>query len=153
LILKFFIFFPESFNTTRCVDEFLLAGKKWMAFGAYFNTDIGFGGADFYFIAACASYAGYIILRMNSLFHYNFNPLNNFTKLYFLGIHLFYRRVIHLSIRMLPFSLLLQNFSDKFSIDPINPPRLEPDHLPQFSKNNPQPEMCFFFRADELGIH
>jgi len=80
LILKFFIFFSESFNATCCVDELLLAGKKWMAFRTYFNTDIGFGRSDFDFIAACASDAGYLVLRMNSLFHNNFNPLNNFYK-------------------------------------------------------------------------
>jgi hypothetical protein len=40
LILKFFVFFPKPFNTTRCVNQFLFASKKRMAFGAYFNADI-----------------------------------------------------------------------------------------------------------------
>jgi len=85
LILKFFIFFPESFNATRCVDEFLFAGKKWMALGADFHTDIGFGRAYLDFIAACASDAGYLIFRMNSLFHDNFNPLKMIYSSYCAG--------------------------------------------------------------------
>jgi hypothetical protein len=46
-----------------------------MAFGTNFHTDIGFGGADFDLIAACAPYAGYLVIRMNSVLHDNFNPL------------------------------------------------------------------------------
>jgi len=77
LILKFFIFFPKSFNTARGVDQFLLPGKKWMAIGTYFNTDAGFGRANLKFIATCTSYGGVFVFRMNSLFHVAFNPLLN----------------------------------------------------------------------------
>jgi hypothetical protein len=44
-----------------------------MAFGTYFNTDIGFGRANLDFIPTCASYIGAGIFRMNSLFHDIFN--------------------------------------------------------------------------------
>jgi hypothetical protein len=75
LVLKFFIFFPEPFNTTRCVNQFLFAGKKRMAFGAYFNTDIGLGRTDLDLIAARTPYAGIGVVRMNAVFHSIFNPL------------------------------------------------------------------------------
>ena len=74
LILKFFIFFPETFNTTRCVNQFLLASKKRMAFGAYFNADIGLGRADLYLVATRTPYAGISVIRMNAVFHGIFNP-------------------------------------------------------------------------------
>jgi hypothetical protein len=75
LVLKFFIFFPEPFNTTRCVNQFLFAGKKRMAFGAYFNADIGLGRTDLYLVATCTSYAGISVVRMYAVFHSIFNPL------------------------------------------------------------------------------
>jgi hypothetical protein len=75
LVLKFFIFFPEPFNTTRCVNQFLLAGKKRMAFGAYFNADIGLGRTDLDLVATRTPYAGIGVVRMNAVFHSIFNPL------------------------------------------------------------------------------
>jgi hypothetical protein len=74
LVLKFFILFPETFNTTRCVNQFLFAGKKRMAFGAYFNADIGPGRTDLYLVAARTPYAGISVIRMNAVFHDFFNP-------------------------------------------------------------------------------
>ena len=47
-----------------------------MAFGTYFNTDVGFGRADLDFISTCTSYIGIGIFRMNSLFHDTINPSN-----------------------------------------------------------------------------
>jgi hypothetical protein len=76
LVLKFFIFFPETFNTTRRVNQFLFAGKKRMAFGAYFHADIGFGRTNLYLVAARTPYAGISVIRMNAVFHDFFNPLN-----------------------------------------------------------------------------
>ena len=73
LVLKFFIFFSETFDTTRCVNQFLFASKKRMAFGAYFNADIGFGRTDFYLVATRTSYAGIGVIRMNGVFHGSFN--------------------------------------------------------------------------------
>jgi hypothetical protein len=75
LVLKFFIFFPETFNTTRCVNQFLFAGKKRMAFGAYFNADIRFGRTDLYLVATRTTYAGISVIRMNAVFHGIFNSL------------------------------------------------------------------------------
>jgi hypothetical protein len=75
LVLKFFIFFPETFNTTRRVNQFLFAGKKRMAFGAYFNSDIGLGRTDLYLVATRTPYTGISVIRMNAVFHGIFNPL------------------------------------------------------------------------------
>ena len=75
LFLEFFVFFPESLDSTRGVDKFLFTGKKRMTFGADFNTDIRFGRTDLYLIAACTSYARFIVFRMNSVFHVIYNPL------------------------------------------------------------------------------
>ena len=75
LVLKFFIFFPETFNTTRCVNQFLFAGKKRVAFGAYFNADIRLRRTDFDLVATGTSYAGISVIRMNAVFHCIFNPL------------------------------------------------------------------------------
>jgi hypothetical protein len=75
LVLEFFIFFPEPFNTTRCVNQFLFAGKKRMAFGAYFNADIGLGRTDLDLVATRTPYAGISVVRMNAVFHSIFNPL------------------------------------------------------------------------------
>ena len=76
LVLKFFILFPETLNSTRCVDQFLFAGKKRMAFGAYFNADIGLGRTDLYLVAARTPYASISLIRMNVVFHDFFIPLD-----------------------------------------------------------------------------
>ena len=75
LVLKFFIFFPETFDTSRCVNQFLFAGKKRMTFGAYFNADIGLGRTNLYLVATRTPYAGISVVRMNAVFHSIFNPL------------------------------------------------------------------------------
>lgn len=46
-----------------------------MAFGAYFNADIGFSRTDFYLIATRTPNAGIGVIRMNAVFHCIFNPL------------------------------------------------------------------------------
>jgi hypothetical protein len=43
LILKFFVFLAKSFNAACCINQFLFPGKKWMAFGTDFHTDVGLG--------------------------------------------------------------------------------------------------------------
>jgi hypothetical protein len=75
LVLKFFIFFPKAFNTTRCVNQFLFAGEKRMAFGAYFNADIRLGRTDLNLVATRTTYTGISVIRMNAVFHGIFNPL------------------------------------------------------------------------------
>ncbi len=75
LVLKFFIFFPETFNTARCVNQFLFASEKRMTFGAYFNANIGLGRTNLYIVATCTVYVGISVIRMNAVFHGNFNPL------------------------------------------------------------------------------
>ena len=61
-------------DTAGSVNQFLFAGKKRMAFGTYFNADIGLGRADLYLIAARTPYAGISVIRMNAVFHGIFNP-------------------------------------------------------------------------------
>jgi hypothetical protein len=56
----------------------LFAGKKRMAFGANFNTNIGFGRTDFDLIATCASDAGVGVFWVDSVFHGSFNPHYDF---------------------------------------------------------------------------
>ena len=73
--LELLVFFPETFNTTRCVNQFLFASKKWMTFGAYFNADIGFGRTNLYLVATRAPYAGISVVRMNAVFHVFSTPL------------------------------------------------------------------------------
>lgn len=51
-LLKLSVFLAEPFNTAGRVDQFLFAGKKWMAIGANFHAYIGFGGPGFDDIAA-----------------------------------------------------------------------------------------------------
>jgi hypothetical protein len=75
LVLKFLILFTKTFNTPCCVNQLLFAGKKRMAFGAYFNTDIGLGRTDLYLVATRTPYAGISVVRMNAVFHDFFNPL------------------------------------------------------------------------------
>jgi hypothetical protein len=45
-----------------------------MAFGAYFNADIGPGRTNLYLVAARTPYAGISVIRMNVVFHDFFNP-------------------------------------------------------------------------------
>jgi len=75
LVLELFIFLAKSFNPARSVNQFLFPGKKRMTLGTNFNTDIGFGRANFDLIAASTSNIGLGIFRMNLLFHNGFNPL------------------------------------------------------------------------------
>ena len=76
LVLKFFILFPKTFNTPCGVNQFLFAGKKRMAFGAYFNADIGPSRPDLYLVATRTPYARISVIWMNAVFHDFFNPLN-----------------------------------------------------------------------------
>ncbi len=61
----------ESINSSRRVNQLLLAGEKWMAGRA--NLDVQFAFACrtcFESLAACASHCDFIIFRMNSGFHF-----------------------------------------------------------------------------------
>jgi hypothetical protein len=69
LILKFFVFFAETLDTTCGVYEFLFAGEKRMAFRTDFHADIRFRGTDLKHISTRAFYGCYGILRMNIRFH------------------------------------------------------------------------------------
>ena len=73
LILKLFVLFPESFDSACGVDQFLFAGKKRMAFGTNFNTDIGFSRANLDLASTCTTDGRVGIFRMDVLFHDTLN--------------------------------------------------------------------------------
>jgi hypothetical protein len=77
LFLKFLVFFTKSFNTPGRIHQFLFAGKKRMALGANFNTDVLAGRADFHDIATGAFDVGFRILRMNIRFHFFQPPIKH----------------------------------------------------------------------------
>ena len=74
LILKFFIFFAEAFNSTGRVNELLLAGEKGMALGANFNPDILFGGSCLDDTPACAFDGCLSVFWMDTCFHCLIKP-------------------------------------------------------------------------------
>ncbi len=76
LILKFFIFSSEPFNTPGRINKLLFSRKKRMALRTNFNTDIFFGGSHFNGVAACALNDRVCICWMDVGFHFNFNPLS-----------------------------------------------------------------------------
>ena len=63
------VFSPKPFHTAGSIDEFLLAGKKWMAVGAYLNMNILRRRVSFYNIATGACYGGHLVLWMDTLLH------------------------------------------------------------------------------------
>jgi hypothetical protein len=75
LILEFFVFFSESFDTAGRIHEFLFAGKKRMTFGTNFDADVFFRGSDLYGVAAGTLHGRVEIIRMDVSFHCYFNPL------------------------------------------------------------------------------
>jgi hypothetical protein len=63
---------PEPFNTAAGVNQFLLAGKEWMALGAYFNPNLFLGGAGCKSFPTCTPDHCFTILWMYiwfQLFH------------------------------------------------------------------------------------
>jgi hypothetical protein len=73
-LLKFLIFFAESFDATGGIDQLLLAGEKRVAFGANLDADVCFGRSDFQHVATGALNGGLMILRMNLAFHFISTP-------------------------------------------------------------------------------
>ena len=69
LCLKLSILPAEPLNTPGCINQFLFARKKWVAFGANFNPDILLGGPYLHRIAACTANRGLKILWMDALLH------------------------------------------------------------------------------------
>jgi hypothetical protein len=60
----------ESLNTTGSINQLLLTGKERVAGGAYFRRYLRFGGTSLESIPAQTFNSYFIILRMDSLFHY-----------------------------------------------------------------------------------
>jgi hypothetical protein len=58
-----------SFNTTGCVDQFLLAGKKRMAIRTDFYRYVFHGRSGLDNITASTGYLGHVIFRVYFLFH------------------------------------------------------------------------------------
>ena len=74
LLLKFLIFFAESFDATGGIDQLLLAGEKRVAFGANLDADVLLGRSDFQDVATGALNGGLVVLRMNVCFHFISTP-------------------------------------------------------------------------------
>ena len=68
--LSLFVAAVEFVNTTGGIDEFLLAGKERMAFGADSNLGFGTGGFDVPNFAAGAGNDRVFVLGMNIFFHF-----------------------------------------------------------------------------------
>ena len=61
----------KAINATGGINQFLLTGKKWVAFRTNFDVQIVFHSrACFKVIAARASYCNFGIIRMNFRFHF-----------------------------------------------------------------------------------
>ena len=64
----------ELVNTSACVNELLLSCKERMALRANFNSDLAaLCGLGYNRLAACALDYALLIIRMNSLLHFNFS--------------------------------------------------------------------------------
>jgi hypothetical protein len=75
LFLILGVLFSKPFNPTRCIHQFLFAGKKGMALRTNFHANVFFGGPHLNGITAGTLDGRWSILWMNIFFHYNFNPL------------------------------------------------------------------------------
>ena len=101
LIIFFFVFFKlcvfsaETLNSTGGVDQFLFSGKKRMAVGTNFHTDVLDGCADFKTVSTCTSCCRCVIFWMNTFFHFIFNSLkDNYEFIEFKNSALFFVPVI-----------------------------------------------------------
>lgn len=74
-LLKFLIFLAEALDSAGGINQLLLSGKKWMAFWADLNPDIGSGGSDLQNVATGTPNGGFLILWMNVSFHFISTPL------------------------------------------------------------------------------
>jgi hypothetical protein len=64
------VFFPEPFDASGGVYQFLLAGKERVAGGTNFNLDVSGGGTGFYNVPAGAGYLCHFVLGVNSRSHF-----------------------------------------------------------------------------------
>jgi hypothetical protein len=65
------ILFVETLDSSRGVDDLLLARHKGVALGADFHLDILFGGAGLDHIAANAGNGRVVVGWMDAFFHFN----------------------------------------------------------------------------------
>jgi hypothetical protein len=70
LLLKLGVFFTEPFNAAGSVHQFLLTGKKGVAFGANLNTNSFFCGSHLDFVSTGAFNGCVKIFGMNVGFHF-----------------------------------------------------------------------------------
>jgi len=69
LFLKFLVFFAESFDSAGRIYQFLLSGKKRMAFGTDFHMYFRLCGSNDNIVATGAFDDRFRIRRMNRCFH------------------------------------------------------------------------------------
>jgi len=68
LLIRHIISFSELVNSSACINQLLLAGKKRVTFRANFNVDIFPCRTGLYNLAAGAGYTGTNIFRMDITF-------------------------------------------------------------------------------------
>jgi hypothetical protein len=74
-LLKFLVFFTESFDAAGRIHQLLLTRKKRMALGADFDSDSLFGGSHLESGPTGTLDAGVVVFRMDFWFHNDLNPL------------------------------------------------------------------------------
>jgi hypothetical protein len=64
------VFLAETFDATRCVDDFLLAGIERVASRTHFDVQgLAVGRAGLELVAAAASHLDLVVLRVDAFFH------------------------------------------------------------------------------------
>jgi hypothetical protein len=70
IFLELFVFPAETLDPTGCIHQFLLAGKKGMALGTDFNTDVRFGRSHFNGAATGTFNGRILVFGMDICFHF-----------------------------------------------------------------------------------
>jgi hypothetical protein len=72
--LEFFVFFLEALDPAGRVDQFLLAGEKWMAAGTNLDAYVFLRGPDFNGISAGTLDGRMMIIWMDAALHLPLTP-------------------------------------------------------------------------------
>lgn len=70
VFIELSVFSVETFNPAGGVHQLLFPGKERMTGGTNFHADVFFGGAGRNFVATSATNVGFVVIRMNSVFHF-----------------------------------------------------------------------------------
>lgn len=102
--------FPfEFFHTSRRIENFLFAGDKRMTVGTNIYFDVFFGRSRFNHIATNASDGCFLIIRMNTFFHFPFFLLIPYQRSAIKGF-IILNRCGHLSYKRQKFKINIDGF-------------------------------------------